>query len=242
MTIPGNHQCPLLRVVAYSEGKLDDFPQTQSSRKIAIRLSNLLKLSILAATSLVATTACATSHGTDHSGHSQVSKYAGQEGRAIKSLSADDIAELQCGGGWGLAKAAELNGVPGPAHLLEMKNEVPLTVEQVGSIEVIYADMKKQAVAKGEALIALETELEQHFIERTITDPILRELLGKIATPRSELRYIHLSTHLQTPKLLSEHQISRYNQLRGYSSSQDPCDNIPEGHDPDMYRKHNNCS
>ena len=190
----------------------------------------------------MATTACATSHGTDHSDHSQVSKYAGQEGRAIKSLSADDIAELQRGGGWGLAKAAELNGVPGPAHLLEMKNEVPLTVEQVGSIEVIYADMKKQAVAKGEALIALETELEQHFIERTITDPILRELLGKIATPRSELHYIHLSTHLQTPKLLSEHQISRYNQLRGYSSSQDPCDNIPEGHDPDMYRKHNNCS
>ena len=129
MTIPGNRQCPLLRVVAYSEGKLDDFPQTQSSRKIAIRLSNLLKLSILAATSLVATTACATSHGTDHSGHSQVSKYGGQKGRAIKSLSADDIAELQRGGGWGLAKAAELNGVPGPAHLLEMKNEVPLTVE-----------------------------------------------------------------------------------------------------------------
>ena len=105
-----------------------------------MRLSNLLKLSILAATSLVATTACATSHGADHSGHSQVSKYAGQEGRAIKSLSVDDIAELQRGG-WGLAKAAELNGVPGPAHLLEMKNEVSLTVEQVGSIEVIYADM-----------------------------------------------------------------------------------------------------
>ena len=40
-----------------------------------------------------------------------------------------------------MAKATELNKVPGPAHLLEMKNEVPLTVEQVGSIEVIYADM-----------------------------------------------------------------------------------------------------
>ena len=207
-----------------------------------MRLPNLRQLSVLMASSLAASVVSAATPGTDHSGHSQVSKYAGQEGRAIKSLSADDIAELQRGGGWRLAKAAELNGVPGPAHLLEMKNEVPLTVEQVGSIEVIYADMKKQAVAKGEALIALETELEQHFIERTITDPILRELLGKIATTRSELRYIHLSTHLQTPKLLSEHQISHYNQLRGYSSSQDSCDNIPEGHDPDMYRKHNNCS
>jgi hypothetical protein len=207
-----------------------------------MRLPNLRQLSVLMASSLAASVVSAATPGTDHSGHSQVSKYAGQEGRAIKSLSAEDIAELQRGGGWGLAKAAELNGVPGPAHLLEMKVEIPLTSEQIGSIEALHAKMKQKAIAKGEELIALETKLEQHFIERTITDPLLHELLGKITTTRSELRYIHLSTHLETPKLLSEQQISRYNQLRGYSSSQDPCDNIPEGHDPEMFRKHNNCS
>ncbi len=54
------------------------------------------------------------------------SKYAGEENREIKSLSADDIDELRNGGGWGLAKAAELNGVPGPAHLLEMKKEIDI--------------------------------------------------------------------------------------------------------------------
>ena len=37
------------------------------------------------------------------------SPYTGQETRRIKSLSSEDIAELQRGGGWGLAKAAELN-------------------------------------------------------------------------------------------------------------------------------------
>ena len=41
------------------------------------------------------------------------SKYAGEEKRAIKSLSAADIEELQKGGGWGLAKAAELNATLG---------------------------------------------------------------------------------------------------------------------------------
>jgi hypothetical protein len=51
------------------------------------------------------------------------SKYAGEEKREIKSLSATDIEELQNGKGWGLAKAAELNGIPGPVHLLEMKEE-----------------------------------------------------------------------------------------------------------------------
>ena len=144
--------------------------------------------------------------------------------------------------GWGLAKADELNGVPGPVHLLEMKAEISLTSEQISKIEELQSKMKKQAIAKGKELIALETELERHFMERAITAPLLHELLGEIDATRSELRYIHLSTHLQTPKLLSEQQISRYNQLRGYSSSQDPCDNIPEGHDPEMFRKHNNCS
>lgn len=56
--------------------------------------------------------------------HSHKSKYVGQEKREIKSLSETDIEELRNGRGWGLAKAAELNGLPGPAHLLEMKKAI----------------------------------------------------------------------------------------------------------------------
>lgn len=40
------------------------------------------------------------------------------QSRAIKSLSDNDIKELRRGGGWGLALAAELKGMPGPADLL----------------------------------------------------------------------------------------------------------------------------
>ena len=58
--------------------------------------------------------------------HSHKSKYAGEEEREIKSLSDSDIEELQNGKGWGLAKAAELNGVPGPVHLLDMKGYMRL--------------------------------------------------------------------------------------------------------------------
>ena len=39
----------------------------------------------------------------------RASPYAGQETRTVKSFSPEDIAELRRGGGWGLAKAAELN-------------------------------------------------------------------------------------------------------------------------------------
>lgn len=171
---------------------------------------------------------------------SHISEYAGQEKRDIKSLSPDDIAELQRGGGWGLAKAAELNGVPGPAHLLEMKDEVPLSEAQVAAISEVYEGMKSRAIEQGERLIALERELEAHFRNRSITDTILRSSLEDIAEARKELRYTHLSTHLQTPDILSPDQIDRYNTLRGYSNP-DPCANIPEGHDPSMWRKHNGC-
>ena len=46
--------------------------------------------------------------------------YAGQQARPIKSLSDDDIAALREGEGMGMAKAAELNGYPGPAHVLQL--------------------------------------------------------------------------------------------------------------------------
>ena len=171
---------------------------------------------------------------------SAVSQYAGQHERAIKSLSPDDIAELRRGGGWGLAKAAELNGVPGPAHLLELKDEIPLDDAQILAITELFLSMKRQAIHQGERLIALEQELDAYFQNNTITDAILRSSLDAIAAARKELRYIHLATHLQTPKVLSKDQIAKYNALRGYSAL-DPCANIPEGHDAKMWRRHNGC-
>jgi hypothetical protein len=174
------------------------------------------------------------------SSSSHASTYAGQEKRVIKSLSPDDISELRRGGGWGLAKAAELNGVPGPAHLLKMKNKIPLTDTQVSTISKIYAEMKTKAIKQGEKLITLERKLERLFQNRSITNALLRSSLNAIAEARKELRYIHLATHLKTPKILSAPQIKKYNMLRRYSNP-NPCANMPEGHDPEMWRKHNGC-
>jgi hypothetical protein len=172
--------------------------------------------------------------------HSHKSKYAGEEKREIKSLSATDIEELQNGKGWGLAKAAELNGVPGPAHLLEMKEEIDLNAEQIRVIEDIYRKMKQEAVPLGLELIELERDLNNHFANRTITNELLRQILQKIAQVHRQLRYVHLSTHLKTPDILKSEQIILYNKLRGYSSD-DPCENVPKGHDPEMWKKHHNC-
>ena len=168
------------------------------------------------------------------------SKYIGQEKRAIKSLSKEDIKELKAGAGWGMAKAAELNGLPGPKHILEMSKEIELTAEQEKMVIAVYNDMNKKAVRLGNKLIEYEEELSNRFVERNIDEKILDELLEKISETYKSLRFVHLSAHLKTPTILTESQIKKYNKLRGYSSD-DPCENIPKGHDPVMWRKHNNC-
>ena len=173
-----------------------------------------------------------------HGGHGPASPYAGEQTRAIKSLSEDDIAELRRGGGWGLAKAAELNGMPGPAHLLELKDAVPLSEEQAAAIGEIFATMKADAIAEGERLIGHEQALGDAFRTREVTHESLRRLLARIEQSRAALRYIHLAAHLSASALLTEDQIARYVTLRGYGDS---CANVPEGHDPDMWRRHNGC-
>jgi hypothetical protein len=178
--------------------------------------------------------------GDDNSHNAPISKYAGEENQAIKSLSPADIDELRRGGGWGLAKAAELNGVPGPTHLIELKDKIPLSGEQVTAVTKVFNAMNAQARSQGEILIGLESELETHFRNRTITDELLRKYLHAIGQARTELRYIHLSAHLETPGILTERQIARYNALRGYGDK-DPCANAPEGHNLEMWRKHNGC-
>jgi len=172
-----------------------------------------------------------------HQGHSP---YAGMEGREIKSLSAEDIEDLRAGRGWGLALAAELNGVPGPAHLLELQEEIGLSPEQVTAIEAIFAAMQAEAQAAGERLIAAEAAIEAGFRAGGLTPAALRDLIDAAATARAELRFIHLSRHLETPPLLTADQIARYNDLRGYGTA-GPCATVPEGHDPTMWRRHNNC-
>lgn len=168
------------------------------------------------------------------------SKYTGQEKRRIKSLSADDIEQLKTGKGWGLAKAAELNGMPGPSHVLQMKDKIELTAEQREKIQILFNEMKRNAIPLGEKLVKLESELNDDFANRAITQRSLKEKLAEIEAVRSQLRFVHLVTHLQTPDILTPKQVSLYNRLRGYSND-DPCSSIPTGHDAAMWKKHNGC-
>ncbi len=172
--------------------------------------------------------------------HGVQTPYAGMQNRAIKSLSDNDIKELRRGGGWGLALAAELNGMPGPAHMLELKEQIALNQDQVTKTQALLDDMRKAAITTGERLIAAELALENAFAKGTVEEASLRRLLAEAESARTELRFIHLSQHYKTVQFLKPEQIKRYNILRGYA--EDPCKNIPAGHNPEMYKRHMGCS
>jgi hypothetical protein len=171
------------------------------------------------------------------------SPYAGYEARDIKSLSGDDIAQLEAGTGWGQALAAELNGVPGPAHVLELADELELTDAQRAAVEHIHAAMTEQAKAAGARLIAAEAMLEAGFRQGVMPPQALYGLVMNAGRARAELRFVHLSAHLQMPFILSEEQAARYADLRGYTQGgeTDPCAAMPVDHDPEMWKAHHNC-
>jgi Spy/CpxP family protein refolding chaperone len=195
-----------------------------------------VKLSTL----LLALSICVPLSALGQHNHGSQTPYAGMQNRAVKSLSDDDIKELRRGGGWGLALAAELNGMPGPAHLLELKDQIPLTDDQEVKTQALLNDMRKAAIPTGERLIAAETALETAFAKGAINEASLRGLLAESESARTELRFIHLSQHFKTVQYLKPEQIKRYNILRGYA--EDPCKNIPAGHNPEMYRRHMGCN
>lgn len=177
-----------------------------------------------------------------HHGGGSNSPYAGQQHRAITSLSADDQQALGQGEGWGLAKPAELNGVPGPAHLLERSEQIGLSQTQVTQLEQQFRDVKAQAIALGQAYMAAEQALDDYFRGGELDDRTLRQKVDQAEQARANLRFLHLSYHHRTLDVVTPELVQAYNRLRGYDQiRQDPCANVPEGHDPVMFRKHMGC-
>lgn len=148
------------------------------------------------------------------------SPYQGQERRQIKALSGQEISDLLTGEGMGFAKAAELNGYPGPAHVLELAGELALSPDQLEATRSIFSDMKARAIATGRDLVDLERELDRQFREKTVATESLQVLLDRIGSLRAELRRIHLDAHLRQAQLLSAAQIDAYVERRGYAGSE----------------------
>jgi Spy/CpxP family protein refolding chaperone len=147
----------------------------------------------------------------------QHSPYAGEERRPIKSLSDEQVRELLAGHGSGFAKAAELNGYPGPLHVLEHADALALTPPQLEATRSLMARHRERARGLGRELVEAERRLDEAFARRTVDAAALRELTGEVGRLQSQLREEHLRTHLEQTALLEPRQVARYNELRGYA-------------------------
>src|SRR6266436_3691578 len=106
--------------------------------------------------------------------------YAGLEGRPIKALSEQQISDLRAGRGMGLALAAELNGYPGPMHVLELADSLALSDQQRAKMQDLFAAMRAEAIPLGDRLIAQEAELDRQFADKTISPASLADSMAAI--------------------------------------------------------------
>lgn len=148
------------------------------------------------------------------------SSYADRERSEIAALTPTEIEHLRAGEGMGLAMAAELNHYPGPKHVLEMAGDLGLEGDQREAVERSHARMLEAARALGQRVIEAERTLDRRFAHAHIDEATLRDLTQEIAALRGELRFVHLRAHLETRAVLTTEQITRYDELRGYSSDE----------------------
>jgi Spy/CpxP family protein refolding chaperone len=164
-----------------------------------------------------ASCAMAQHHGHGAGAHQQqASPYAGQEQRAIKALSEDEQRGWLEGQGMGLAKAAELNGYPGPMHVLELAPQLGLTPQQSAATRELMQRHKAQARTLGAQLVEAERQLDLAFSARRATPDEVERLTGAIGALQARIRAEHLRTHLAQTALLTPEQVAKDPALRGY--------------------------
>ena len=170
-----------------------------------------MKLAVAALMILLSSPALAQQH--QHHGQSP---YVGMEARAIKAISEQQLSDLRAGRGMGMALAAELNGYPGPLHVLELAERIGLSDEQKIRVRELFEAMKVEAIAGGDKLIEHEAALDRAFANRKMTAEELSALTREIGIAQGELRGVHLKYHLLVAEMLSAEQRQKYAELRGY--------------------------
>lgn len=142
--------------------------------------------------------------------------YAGWQARDIKALSAQQVEDLQAGRGMSMALPAELNGYPGPAHVLELAGELALSAQQQAAVQASFQAMQKEAQTLGLQVIDAERALDTVFRDRKADPHNISRLTRAAAQAHADLRAAHLRYHLDMMTLLDAEQVARYQRLRGY--------------------------
>ena len=143
-------------------------------------------------------------HGHGHAGGHQ----------AAETCSAEFDKVVGEGRGFGLAFAADQNGYPGPLHVLELKDQLKLTADQEAKARALLHAMFAESKPKSARLLEAEAKLRRLFADRAADDAAVRATVAEVERARSEVRVVHLLTHLKTRDLLTEDQRRIYHEAR----------------------------
>ena len=161
---------------------------------------------------VIAALAAASANAQHHQPHAE------QQGRQIKALSADEVKQYLGGAGMGYAKTAELNHYPGPTHVLELGERLNLSPQQRAQTRQLMDAHKAEARVIGANLVDAESRLETLFRRGKLEEAELARAVQETARLQGEYRLSHLETHRRMRALLSDEQVKRYDELRGYGA------------------------
>ena len=146
------------------------------------------------------------------------SPYAGHERREIAALSEQEIADLRNGAGMSMALPAELNGYPGPRHVLDLADALALTAVQRATAERLMTEMRAKAIPLGERVIEAEAALGRLFGSNVASASEASAATDRVARLRGELSSAHLVAHIGMREALTVEQRVAYDRLRGYGA------------------------
>ena len=121
---------------------------------------------------------------------------------------------IATGRGFGMAFAADQNGFRGPLHILELKDRLKLTAEQEAKAQAMMAAVLAESRPKSARLLEAEAKLRQLFASGQADETAVRAAVVEVEKARTEVRLVHLMTHLKARELLTDEQRRLYLEAR----------------------------
>jgi Spy/CpxP family protein refolding chaperone len=159
----------------------------------------------LATTLVIALGATAQHHGHGSGGHGH---------RQMQAMLDEIDRVIASGRGAGLAFAADQHGYPGPMHVLELKEQLQLTPAQEVLLMALQHAMFTDSRPKSARLMDAEARLRRLFADGVADEAGVRAAVTEIERARTEVRLVHLLTHLQTRPVLTAEQRRLYHAAR----------------------------
>jgi Spy/CpxP family protein refolding chaperone len=140
--------------------------------------------------------------------------HGGDGHRAAQACTTEFEKVVGDGRGFGLAFAADQNGYPGPMHVLELKDRLALTADQETKARALMHAMFAESRPKSRQLLEAEAALRRLFAAGSADDAAVRAAVADVERARSEVRLVHLLTHLKARDILTAEQRRIYHEAR----------------------------